>query len=81
MVLILAQGSTSNQDRCLPGTYSNMTGLKLSSECTSCTAGKYCEDSGLTEPNGPCDPGISLVLFHLVKIANVLYFKIQLNLY
>ena len=54
---VTASGSTSNQPRCPAGTYSNMTGLSLSTECTDCTASQYCEDMGLTQPNGPCDPG------------------------
>ena len=58
--VITAQGSTSNPDGCLPGTFSSATGLQSAGQCTQCTQGFYCEDSGLTAPNGPCDPGIQM---------------------
>lgn len=40
------------------GTYSNVTNLKMSSECTICPGGYYCETEGLTAPTGLCGEGI-----------------------
>ena len=39
---------------CLPGTYSNTVGATQSSDCTQCTAGKYCDKPKLTTPAGDC---------------------------
>ena len=50
-------GTGSNQPRCPPGTYSNMTGLAAAAECTPCTEGYYCGNAGLTQPTAPCDEG------------------------
>ena len=43
--------------RCPRGTFSNHTGLANISQCMSCTAGMYCNDTGMTEPAGLCDAG------------------------
>jgi len=43
--------------RCPRGTFSNRTGLANVSQCMSCTAGMYCNDTGMTSPRGPCDRG------------------------
>ena len=43
--------------QCPSGTFSNGTGLISSAKCTPCRAGWYCDDTGLTEPKGECDPG------------------------
>lgn len=42
---------------CPSGTYGERLGLKDVSECTNCTAGSYCEGTGLASPTGKCDPG------------------------
>lgn len=44
-------------ENCPKGTFSNKTGLGNSSECTLCTPGHYCAQTGLTEPNGLCWAG------------------------
>ncbi|KAG9392255.1 hypothetical protein J8273_5240 [Carpediemonas membranifera] len=48
---------TSTEYPCPAGTYSAATGRTLVSQCTSCSAGKYCETTGLTEPAGDCSEG------------------------
>jgi hypothetical protein len=42
---------------CPIGTFGNTTGLKGQDECSSCTAGYYCDGLGLSHPTGLCDPG------------------------
>jgi hypothetical protein len=44
-------------DLCIPGTYSNRTGLQNVSECTLCDPGSFCDDYGLTHVTGPCSAG------------------------
>ena len=53
----IAGTELSNQYPCPPGTYSNTTGLHNEDQCTDCTSGMYCEESGLTEPSGTCSAG------------------------
>ena len=48
---------TSIPRRCPVGTFSNVTHLKLESECTPCNYGTYCGDEGLTSPSGECSAG------------------------
>ena len=48
--------ATSNPTPCPIGTYSNMTGLLNSNQCTPCDGGYYCNDTGQTEPSGLCSP-------------------------
>lgn len=43
--------------RCPIGTYSAKEQLGSVSQCTPCTAGSYCETTGLTAPTGLCEPG------------------------
>eukprot|EP00750_Incisomonas_marina_P016607 INCI19214.1.p1 GENE.INCI19214.1~~INCI19214.1.p1 ORF type:complete len:6126 (+),score=1170.25 INCI19214.1:309-18686(+) len=51
-------GSTGPiQYRCPEGTFSTSQGLQNASQCTSCTAGYYCGEEGLTAVSGPCAPG------------------------
>lgn len=52
-------GSTSNPAKCPSGTFSNKTGNQVAGDCDNCTQGFYCQDEGLTTPNGPCAPGKS----------------------
>ena len=42
---------------CPIGTYSNLTGLANSSQCTPCDPGKYCPTPGLIEPYADCTAG------------------------
>jgi hypothetical protein len=42
---------------CPLGSYGNRTGLKNSTECSSCVAGSYCGLNGQSEPTGPCQAG------------------------
>ena len=49
--------ATVYPDPCPQGTFSNTTGLTMSSQCTPCSFGKYCGSTGLTEPTGDCDAG------------------------
>ena len=42
---------------CPIATYSNETGLKQVSQCSDCTAGYYCNETGLTDPSGECPGG------------------------
>ena len=58
-MFVVAAGSGSNQPMCPSGTYNAMTGLTQESQCTDCTEGYYCEDTGLTAPTAPCHEGMS----------------------
>eukprot|EP00954_Amorphochlora_amoebiformis_P022044 1350505-Amorphochlora_amoeboformis.AAC.1 len=42
---------------CPHGTFGQNAGLKSISECTGCTAGKYCNDTALLTPSGECYAG------------------------
>ena len=46
---------TAEPVACLPGTYSNQTGVQTS--CEACPAGMYCSSSALTQPSGICSEG------------------------
>jgi hypothetical protein len=48
---------TINPLKCPSGTFSNATGNVNVTECTSCTAGYYCQFDGLTSETAPCDAG------------------------
>ncbi|XP_023933458.1 uncharacterized protein LOC106181652, partial [Lingula anatina] len=48
---------THTPTRCPNGTWANSTGLAAESDCTPCTAGWYCQQSGLTYPEGLCQQG------------------------
>ena len=50
-------GGSDTYIRCLPGTYSNVTGNEKESDCLNCTAGSYCSGYGNELPTGPCSPG------------------------
>ena len=43
---------TDNPVGCPRGTFSSSTGLKAQAECTDCTAGHYCNETGLESPSG-----------------------------
>ena len=48
---------SASEHPCPAGTFNNVTGLGLQSECTPCTPGYYCAVPGLSEPTGPCGVG------------------------
>lgn len=50
------QGSITGTG-CPKGTFSNSTGLKADTECTACTGGFYCINTGLTDVSGTCWAG------------------------
>ncbi|EDV25654.1 uncharacterized protein TRIADDRAFT_55968 [Trichoplax adhaerens] len=43
--------------KCPKGTYNNLTGLQLQSECQPCQPGKYCGTAGLSTWTGDCNAG------------------------
>jgi hypothetical protein len=47
----------NNTGLCPVGTFSSSTSLAWSSECSPCTAGYYCNSTGLTAPSDKCGPG------------------------
>ena len=47
------------QHPCLPGTFSNNTGLRSASQCTPCQEGFYCDSPGLSSPAGECAAGFT----------------------
>lgn len=47
----------STQYPCPLGTFSNITHRTDSTECQACSGGMYCSQTGLDEPEGPCDAG------------------------
>ena len=49
--------ATANQYLCPPGTFNNVTGIYLEGLCQPCLPGFYCQNSGLSEPEGPCTAG------------------------
>ncbi|OAF70026.1 hypothetical protein A3Q56_02216, partial [Intoshia linei] len=49
--------SLINLPNCPIGKFGASTGLKLIGDCTACTAGSYCETSGLITPTGKCAKG------------------------
>ncbi len=48
---------THTPARCPAGTFSNATSLAAATECTNCTAGWYCQQTGLTLPEAVCQQG------------------------
>jgi len=49
--------NTSNPFLCDEGTFNELTGQEEESNCVLCTAGKYCEGSGLSKPTADCYGG------------------------
>ena len=47
----------ANANPCPVGKFNNETGKTLLSDCQPCSAGQYCSNTGLGEPEGPCDAG------------------------
>ena len=54
---------TSSPEPCPKGTYNNGTGLQADSDCTSCHAGEYCQDVGMTATSGLCTEGYVLICY------------------
>ena len=48
---------TARPQPCPRGTFSNRTQLAAVGECTVCSGGQFCGDTGLLAPSGPCDGG------------------------
>eukprot|EP01135_Chromosphaera_perkinsii_P006890 Nk52_evm45s621 gene=Nk52_evmTU45s621 len=48
---------TTSPVACDPGTYNDLLGRSLKSQCKACLPGKYCETSGLASPTGDCSAG------------------------
>lgn len=51
------EGTELNWRSCPRGTFSNIEGLKMISECTPCTGGKFCDGVHLTSVSGDCKAG------------------------
>lgn len=49
--------NTSIPTLCIEGTFNELTGQKEPSNCVLCTAGTYCEGSGLSKPTADCYAG------------------------
>lgn len=47
----------ATESPCPNGTFNDVLLLQAVSECTDCTAGHFCETSGLDEPTGSCESG------------------------
>ena len=54
---------------CPAGTFSNVKGLKNSSQCQLCSFGKYCGEKNMTSPSGTC-------IFFTYACKNSLFIKI-----
>ena len=54
LVLLLGRHTP---EHCPAGTWSSTTGLTQESDCTECPAGRYCQQTALTAPEGPCTEG------------------------
>lgn len=54
--------NTAYQHPCPIGTFSNVTGLELSTQCTKCYPGYYCDALNIIEPPGLCSAGYYCVL-------------------
>ena len=48
---------SKNPQPCLPGYFSTLTGLKDTSQCSQCTAGKYCIGEVRNAESGSCQAG------------------------
>lgn len=44
---------------CLMGSVSASAGRTSLADCPPCPSGSFCNSSGLTEPSGPCSPGLT----------------------
>ena len=59
-----------NSFPCPNGTFGARQFLLSSSECTQCTSGSYCGETGLDKVSGPCKPGMKYLiqLFWLILL-------------
>ena len=48
---------TQTPSPCPAGTFMPNTGAEVLSDCFACTAGQYCDNTGLSSPTGPCEAG------------------------
>ena len=62
---------TSNMLPCPKGTYRSLSLGRSQADCVTCTPGKFCNDSGLTEP-GMCK--IWYTGYHGVLVLGSLFF-------
>ncbi|XP_069750647.1 neurogenic locus notch homolog protein 4-like [Narcine bancroftii] len=51
------KGNGISPQPCPSGTFGASWGLEKRSDCTPCLGGSYCRSPGLTQVEGPCDPG------------------------
>ena len=75
---------------CPNGTFGARQFLLSSSECTQCTSGSYCGETGLDKVSGPCKPGMKypIQLFWLILMMpaawrirkSITFFKLLRNL-
>jgi len=64
----------STQYPCPLGTFSNTTHRTDSSECQACTGGMFCSQTGLTEPEGPCNAGMGWSEVNcFISITSIVY--------
>lgn len=47
---------------CPPGTIGLSAGRTSPADCSPCPSGFFCNESALTEPSGPCSPGLILLI-------------------
>lgn len=50
-------GTGRNWTACPIGTFSNVLGLEMETECQPCPGGMFCDLTNLTAPSGACNPG------------------------
>ena len=62
--------NTASPLPCPASTFSNRTGLSLSTECDSCTPGYYCQTTALTSPTGKCNAGYYCTLAAKIPTPN-----------
>ncbi|XP_062894522.1 platelet endothelial aggregation receptor 1-like [Mobula hypostoma] len=55
------KGTGVSPQPCPVGTFGASQGLTKISDCTPCLGGSYCSSLGLTQTEGPCDPGFYCV--------------------
>ncbi|XP_072885876.1 uncharacterized protein [Hemitrygon akajei] len=55
------KGTGISPQPCPVGTFGASQGLRKISDCTPCLGGFYCSSLGLTQTEGPCDPGFFCV--------------------
>lgn len=74
------EAGSSTYTPCDPGYYQPSAGGQNVSWCILCTAGKYCNSSGLSAPDGDCDAGKAHILIWwivLLALKHYIFFFIQ----